>query len=326
MPEEFSNTATVDVVIPTNRAGEFLGAALQSVLGQTHRDWRVTVVDNNSPDPQALAAAVLGALDTAAASSETRSRVTISRESTPGVSAARNHGIARGTAEYVAFLDDDDTWQPGYLSHALAALTDCPSAVGAYTAGWMVNEDGTPIIGWRAEAGLRDRMLSGEAPLPRIMALVVRRAVGDAAGWFDESYTVAEDNEFMMRLLLHGEFAAVPTPLVAYRRHGSNVTGSSGARERMRDSTERYLVERLAAARSSGDTALSGRLAQNLRATRREEARREFRETVNALLRRHSLRGALRSAAWGLSRAPISFLASGTADLARRHLGAARGV
>src|SRR5699024_2495240 len=45
--------------------------------------------------------------------------VQIEKLNTPGVSAARNAGLALATREYVTFVDDDDFLEPNYLRSML---------------------------------------------------------------------------------------------------------------------------------------------------------------------------------------------------------------
>lgn len=70
--------ALVDIITPTNRRGEFLQATVESVISQTHTSWRHYIIDNGSPDPRALAAAV----DAAVSASPNPVRVRRSSERT----------------------------------------------------------------------------------------------------------------------------------------------------------------------------------------------------------------------------------------------------
>jgi hypothetical protein len=103
---------SVAVLIPTLRRPESLERALGSLAKQERRDLiaQVVVVDN-SPEGSArpVADRWLGALP-----------LTYVHEPRPGVATARNAGLARIEAPYVAFLDDDEEAPPHWLGALLA--------------------------------------------------------------------------------------------------------------------------------------------------------------------------------------------------------------
>lgn len=104
-----SSGARVSVVMPAFDAQATLAASMRSVLGQSHREVELIVVDDRSRD---------GTWDIAQAEAARDPRVVAIRQpANGGVAAARNAGIEAATGDYVAFLDSDDTWHP----HKLAA-------------------------------------------------------------------------------------------------------------------------------------------------------------------------------------------------------------
>lgn len=114
--------ARVAVVIPTLRRPDSLGRALRSVFAQTGLDAHaveIVVVDN---DPAGTAATPVNALRPDAPFS--LAYVTAPR---PGVATARNAGLAATDAPLIAFLDDDQEAEPGWL----AALLSAQGATGA---------------------------------------------------------------------------------------------------------------------------------------------------------------------------------------------------
>jgi len=107
----------VDVVIPVFNGQETIVAALNSVLtGQGGWVRRIIVVDDGSRDETASIIRKLGS-------------PLIELVSTPnqGVARARNLGIEKASAEWVAFLDADDVWMPGKLEAQLG----CAAEAGA---------------------------------------------------------------------------------------------------------------------------------------------------------------------------------------------------
>ena len=83
--------------------------AIASVLtGQGHTVRRIIVVDDGSQDDTAERVRSLGS-----------PMIELIRTSNQGVARARNLGIERAGAEWVAFLDADDVWMPGKLESQL---------------------------------------------------------------------------------------------------------------------------------------------------------------------------------------------------------------
>ena len=89
------------VVVPTNfaRPAE-LRRCLKTLAELDHPDYEVIVVDNRPADAPAVE--LEGAR--------------VVREPRPGISAARNRGVAVATGEIIAFTDDDVMVHPGWLS------------------------------------------------------------------------------------------------------------------------------------------------------------------------------------------------------------------
>ncbi len=102
------STADVAVVIPAYNAEKLLPRALRSVLTQTVAPREVLVVDDGSSDGTSDVARSFGA------------PVRCIRQENAGAAAARNRGIAEATAEWIAFLDADDWWEPERLALGLA--------------------------------------------------------------------------------------------------------------------------------------------------------------------------------------------------------------
>jgi succinoglycan biosynthesis protein ExoM len=104
------------IVIPSYRRPDDLARAIASVLAQqgVAAPYEVLVVDN---DPDGSAAPVAERM---AANSPVPIRYVL--EARPGISHARNAGVAHAAGRYLAFLDDDEEAEPRWLAHFLDAL------------------------------------------------------------------------------------------------------------------------------------------------------------------------------------------------------------
>src|SRR6266550_7359975 len=109
------------VVIPTYNRGRVVGEAIESALGQRHRELEILVVDDGSTDD--TAERVAGFRDR---------RLRYIRREHAGVSSARNAGIAVASGDLVSFLDSDDLWKPDKLGADIDALARYPSAGGVF--------------------------------------------------------------------------------------------------------------------------------------------------------------------------------------------------
>lgn len=99
----------VDVVIPVFNGSETIQAAIVSVLMQ-RGPWlnKVIVIDDGSTDGTAEVVQRLG-----------NPFIEVVTTPNQGVAVARNIGISRSAAEWVAFLDADDLWMPDKLQAQL---------------------------------------------------------------------------------------------------------------------------------------------------------------------------------------------------------------
>jgi glycosyltransferase involved in cell wall biosynthesis len=201
----------VSVVIPTRDRPDLLALTLRSVLWQERVDAEVLVVDDGAGRGTDKLLTRIG-----------DSRVRLLRNTgPPGVSGARNSGIAAATGHWISFLDDDDLWAPVKLAAQLA-MAKQTGAGWVYAGDVTVNEE------------LRVRSGTPPPPPERVVAelrrhnaipagasnVVVRRDVLDAVGRFDVELRTSEDWDLWLRLATTGLPACVPRPLVALRTHG----------------------------------------------------------------------------------------------------------
>lgn len=194
----------VAVVIPVRDGAAFLGAALDSVLGQTHPPTEIVVVDDGSTDESARVA-------------EAFAGVRVHRQPPTGQSVARNVGVALTSAPHVAFLDADDLMPPDRLAVQSATLDDLATAAGC--------------IGQVVTFTADDPTGHGEAePGPLMGALMVRRTCFDRVGGFDPALRAGEYPDWLLRVRDAGLEVVSCDEVVLWRRaHGTNLTRNADA-------------------------------------------------------------------------------------------------
>jgi glycosyltransferase involved in cell wall biosynthesis len=188
------------VIVPAFNVAEFLPDAIRSVLGQTHTDWSLVVVDDGSTDATAMVASAFR-----------DNRIGLIPQSNTGVSSARNTGLAAAMArttppDAVLFLDADDWLAPDALLHLAEALHNAPRAVASVGRFARVRANEAPRIAPRPPRGdLLERLL-----VRNLFAngghLLIRQSAIAAAGNFRSDLTYGEDWEYWARLARFGEF------------------------------------------------------------------------------------------------------------------------
>jgi glycosyltransferase involved in cell wall biosynthesis len=202
----------VSAIITTFNRERFLGAAMESVLLQTHRDFELLVLDNSSSDGTAAIVA-----------RRTDPRIRYVRHRPLTIAAARNLGLREARGEFVAFLDDDDEWLPPKLERQVAVLRRGSQSLGLVYGGvtWI---DERGVAARTHLPTLRGRILTdllwqrdaftGSASNP-----MMRAAALAALGGFNEALVTSEDWELYLRLAERFEVEYVPEVLVRIRTH-----------------------------------------------------------------------------------------------------------
>jgi glycosyltransferase involved in cell wall biosynthesis len=230
----------VSIIIPCYNQGRYLSAAIDSVLGQTHKNIEVIVVDDGSTDDTSQVAARYAA----------ESRIRYVRQENRGPSAARNAGVAISKGEYVNFLDADDTLLPEKLERQLDILQADPALALVYCDIFYIDENGVDIPEKSATSIAQSRrILSGDifdslfiggyfpphTPLLRFDAY-------KQSGGFDQDLRGCCDWDLWLRIAANGNRAYyLNEKLAAYRMHGANMSNNFG---HMRDE-ERRVIQKL---------------------------------------------------------------------------------
>lgn len=211
----------VSVVMAVHNAERFLRTAVESVLGQTYAHFELIAVDDASTDHSL---AILRSID------DPRLRI-LQHASNLGAAQARNTAIAAARGEYIAIMDADDVCRPDRLA-AQVAFLDANEAVGLVGCATYdnIDVDGTFLY----TSHLPEDNESIQATMLRQWcflhpSIMFRRDLVARAGMYRPEFEVAEDHDFILRLLEYCEARNLDVPLVDYR---INPTGLSVSGQR----------------------------------------------------------------------------------------------
>ena len=224
------------VIIPLYNKAPYIRKALESVLAQTYTDYELIIVDDGSTDGSAeIAEAFLheairqkgykakgkekGEADNTAphrliASSPHR----LIRQANSGVSAARNAGVAQAHAEYIAFLDADDWWEPTYLERMAQFIEDYPDA-GLYACNYIYYKPGKTHVALHIPTGYINypkTYYESDAMPVWTGAAMIPRKVYDEMGGFPFGIKLGEDFLLWSKIALRYPVAFLNEPLAYY--------------------------------------------------------------------------------------------------------------
>lgn len=210
----------VSVLIAVHNGLPYLEAALRSVMGQTLREIEIIVVDDASTDATPAVLARLAAEDR-------RIRIeTLPRNLR--LAGALNHGMAFARAPYVARMDADDLSHPDRLAIQKRFMDAHPEVVLCGTSSRDIDAGGQVLkIAFRPRDSVMCRWLTRfHMPLTHPTFMFRRVLQGGGEMRYDTSYPVAQDHDFMVRSLAHGEVVSLPDVLLDYRVHGASTTAA----------------------------------------------------------------------------------------------------
>ncbi|MCS7149513.1 MAG: glycosyltransferase [Caldimicrobium sp.] len=192
----------VSVIIPTYNRAYILSKAIESVVKQTYRSLELIVVDDGSKD-------------------ETPRIITkypvryVKLPRNFGPSFARNRGILKSKAKFLAFLDSDDHFLPYKIEKQLRFLDKNP---------WCKLVQ-TEEIWFKGNRRLNPKKHHAKAKgyflhravklcVVSISTVLMDREVFNKVGYFDETFPLCEDYEFWLRVALHYPMGLIEEALV----------------------------------------------------------------------------------------------------------------
>ncbi len=213
------------VVIPLYNKEDFIKNSLNSVLSQTFQDFEIIIIDDCSTDRS---------LSIVKHFIDKRIKI-IEHSKNKGLSASRNTGINTASAEYIAFLDADDLWKPGFLEKIDFLIETYPQASLFATKYDVLLKNNKTL-----EHQFQIKDFTNHGIIPNFFennlnqsifypsCLCVQKKVFESIGLYNESINYSEDVDFNIRSQADFKFAYSDEALVTYLRVSENQITQSG--------------------------------------------------------------------------------------------------
>jgi glycosyltransferase involved in cell wall biosynthesis len=218
----------LSVIVPTYNGGDFLGAALESVVAQRDDDIEVILVDDGSTD------------DTLAIAESFRTRLPlriIAHEDHRNWVACTNDGMSLAAGEYVGWLHQDDAWDDRRAAVLRELTHRHPGADLIAHAVWFMDSVGRKVSKWRSPLQ-PGRLLVPRDVIPRLLVqdffastgTIFKASAALRVGRLDERLWFFADWDFWLKVTGSGDTVYYDEPLSLFRVHDRSQT-MSRARE-----------------------------------------------------------------------------------------------
>lgn len=211
----------VSVIVPTHNRPDLLDRALNSIVNQTYPRIEIIVINDASVDISEVI-------------SKYQHRVFsfkyIMNETNKGLAGTRNVGIKNATGKYIAYLDDDDIYYENHISLLVKSLeknvysvayTDALRTVQEKVEGQLVTKQ--KILDQSTDFNPDLLIIRNITP---VLCVMHEKTCVDNIGYFNETFPVHEDWDFLVRLSREYKFIHIPqvTAEFFYRNDQTNMT------------------------------------------------------------------------------------------------------
>lgn len=214
----------ISVVIPVYNAGGFIHKCLDSIISQKGGlSYEIILVDDGSTDNSVD---VIRQYMESAALRKSGGSIVLMRQQNAGPSKARNRAIEMAQGRYLAFIDADDYWKPGFFERTMAFLDKHEECIGVSVLQQVDTVSGVcvapalPLEGFPSAEVMKtsegDYVIKdffrfwGERMHICPGGAMMRTEMAKATGGMREDLRITEDLEFWGYSALFGKWGLIP--------------------------------------------------------------------------------------------------------------------
>ena len=209
-----TNLSLVSIITPSFNQARYLEATIQSVLNQDYPRIEYIIVDGGSTDGSVevikkyatlesdssrARKGMLSDVQQQASGLQKHAIVWWVSEKDKGQTDAINKGFAHATGQILAWLNSDDTYEPGAVGKAVKYLIEHPEVGMVYADCNFINEDGNVIGRFGAAQTDYRRLREGYVHIPQ-QTMFFRADLWKQVGPLDPSFYFAMDYDLWTRI------------------------------------------------------------------------------------------------------------------------------
>ncbi len=231
-----TSASLISVCMPVYNAERYVAEAIESILGQTLRDFEFLIIDDGSTDGSRRILEGYAVRDP---------RIRLTCRANLGLVATLNELIDQAQGEFLARMDADDIAMPERFRRQVDYLRDHPNCSVVGCRARVIDPDGDPLCDWFVEQPhevIDDLLLQvGVSSVICHPSVLMRRDAVMAVGKYRD-FPIDEESDLFLRLAESGRLAILPEVLLKYRQHPENFSHQP-ARIIVRHDCRRRMIE-----------------------------------------------------------------------------------
>lgn len=213
----------LSIIIPVYNAGALINRCLDSIFSQQGEyEIEVICIDDGSTDNSVELI-----------KSRNENNIVLLQQENAGPAKARNKGMNIAKGKYMAYLDADDYWMPGFIEDTITFLKEHLECIAVTVGQKHITTSGTHIL---------PAIINNSEEKPQVLenfysfwaehnhvctgSIVINTEIAKAAGGQREDLRICEDLEFWALIATYGKLGFIPNLL--FVSDGSKVTESIG--------------------------------------------------------------------------------------------------
>ncbi|MFN4300150.1 MAG: glycosyltransferase family 2 protein [Thermaurantimonas sp.] len=205
----------VSVILSVYNAQPYLAECIESVLGQSYKNFEFLIVDDGSTD---ASWEIIGHYSDG--------RIRAFKIENSGVARAKNYLLEKARGRWIAIIDADDVWNPLKLEIQLKYLEKHPEYILVGSFAQIIDKDGNHLhIEPKVTDGLTiTRLIQQKNLFTHSSVVYSRQAAAEVGGYNTAVHQYLADYELMKVLCAKGKAVNLPVALVKYRIVPHSVT------------------------------------------------------------------------------------------------------